>query len=160
MKTSTKKFRFLAITAIALALSINNFTISKAFAKTQTNINVAVVDVQKVVESSPEINALKTERKNKLEDLQSFVDKAKADVSKETNVSRKTTLEDGYNKELNLRKDSIDKDYVKKISDIDKSITGVIKTKAKASGYDLVLAKSSVLDGGTDITSEIIKGLK
>ena len=92
MKTSTRTFRFLAITAIAFALSMNNFAISKTMAKNSASLNVAVVDVQKIVESSPEINALKVDRKNKLNDLQSFVEKAKADVSKETNVARKTTL--------------------------------------------------------------------
>ena len=157
MKTSTKKFKFLAITAIAFALSMNNFTISKAIAKNSTNLNVAIVDVQKIIENSPEITALKVERKNVLTDLQTFVEKAKADVSKETNVARKTTLEESYNKELNLRKDTIDKEYVKKISDVDKSITALIKIKA--SSYDLVLTKSSVLNGGTDITADIIKGL-
>ena len=59
---------------------------------------------------------------------------------------------------MNLRKETIDKAYVKKISDVDKSITALIKTKA--SNYDLILTKSSVLNGGTDITNEIITGLK
>jgi len=155
MKTATRKLRFLALAAIALSLSMGNFTTSEAFAK---DSNIAVVDVQKIVESSSEINSLKVDRQNKLNDLQLFVEKAKADVTKEINVSRRTTLEEGYNRELNLRKDTIDKDYVKKISDVDKSITALIKTKA--SSYDLVLTKSSVLTGGTDITTEIIKGLK
>lgn len=42
----------------------------------------------------------------------------------------------------------------------DKNITSIIKKKAKASGYNLVLVKSSVIDGGTDITADIIKDLK
>lgn len=153
-----KKYKVLTITAIAFALSMNNFAISKTMAKNSAGLNVAVVDVQKILESSPEINAIKVDRKNKLNDLQAFVEKAKEDVSKETNVARRTTLEEGYNKELNLKKNTIDKDYVKKISDIDKDITALIKSKS--SGYDLVLTKNSVLNGGTDITNEIIKGLK
>lgn len=155
MKTSIRKFGFLTITAIAFTISMNNFVISEAWAK---DPNVAVVDVPKIVENSPEINALNVDRKNKLNDLQNFVEKAKAEVTKETNVSRRTTLEEGYNKELNLRKDTIDKEYIQKISDVDKSITKLIKTKA--SSYDLVLTKSSVLNGGTDITADIIKELK
>lgn len=160
MDTTNRRFRFLATTTIAITLTISNFAISKALAKSADNVNVAIVDVQKVVESSPEINSLKTERKNKFEDLQAFVDKAKADVAKETNVSRKTSLEEGYNKELNLRKDAMDKDYFTKISDIDKNLTSIINQKAKSLGYNLVLTKSSVISGGTDITSEIIKDLK
>jgi len=161
MKTSTRKFtrksKFLAITAMTFALSMNNFAISGAWAK---DSNIAVVDVQKVVESSPEINALKIDGKNKLDDLASFAEKARADVAKETNATNKKTLEDGYNKELNVRKVALDQEYTKKLLDIDKNITSIIKTKAKASGYNLVLVKSSVLDGGTDITADIIKELK
>ena len=47
--------KFLTIAAIALALTTNNY--SKAQAAT-TDFKVAVVDIQKIVESSPEIAAL------------------------------------------------------------------------------------------------------
>lgn len=150
----------LTLIAIALALSTNNFVIQKAMAKSSTNVNIALVDIQKIVENSPSINALNVYRKNKLDDLVKFIENANADVAKETNATKKKTLEDGYNKELNIRKEAIDKEYAQKLSEIDKNITVSIKTKAKECNYDLVLTKSNVLDGGTDITSEIIKGLK
>ncbi len=152
--------KILTITAIAFFLSINKFAIQGAMAKTSANLNVAIVDTQKIVESSPEINALKIDAKNKLSDLALFAEKARADIAKETNTTNKKTLEDGYNNEYNVKKVAFDQEYTKKLSDIDKNITSIIKTKAKVSGYDLVLVKSSVLDGGTDITNEIIKGLK
>lgn len=153
MKTS----KILTLTAVALTLSINNFAISATWPKSN---NIAVVDVQKIIESSPEITALKIDGKNKLNDLASFAEKARAEVAKETNATNKKTLEDSYNKELNIRKVALDQEYTKKLSDIDKNITSIIKTKAKSSGYSLVLVKSSVIDGGTDITNEIIKDLK
>lgn len=154
MKTS----KILTIAAIAFALSMNNFVMAKDLSKTPTGFNIAVVDVQKIVENSPAINAIKVERKNKFDELAKFVEKAKADVAKETNVSKKKTLEDGYNKELNVRKDAIDKEYVQKLSEVDKSITALINTKS--SNCDLVLTKSSVIKGGVDITEEILKELK
>lgn len=150
MKTS----RILAVAAVVAALSMNNL----AFSKDASKANIAVVDVQKVLESSPEINALNVDRKNKVNELVSFVEKARADVAKETNATKKKTLEDNYTKELNQRKEALDKEYIKKISDIDKDITELINSKT--SDYDLVLKKSSVIEGGTDITNEIIKGLK
>jgi outer membrane protein len=156
MKTS----KILAITAITFALSMNNFAFSQETTKDSANFSVAVVDIAKIVESSPEINALKVDRKNKIDDLQKFIENARADVTKETNATKKAALEDSYNKELNVRKDAIDKDFSKKMVDIDKNITALIKSKAQKAGYDLTLTKSSVLDGGTDITAEIIKGLK
>ncbi|MDD3436212.1 MAG: OmpH family outer membrane protein [Candidatus Gastranaerophilales bacterium] len=171
MKTS----KFLLVSAMAIALSLNNFAMAKETAKAQeapkaqkvqkiqkvpAGFNVAVVDIVRIVESSPEINSLRTERKNKLNELVAFVEKARADVEKETNSAKKKALEDKYNKELNERKDAIDKDYSKKLLNIDKNITTVIKSKSKKANYDLVLTKNSVIDGGTDITSEIIKELK
>jgi len=153
MKTSKK----LAITAVALVLSMNTFTISGVWAK---ETNIAVVDVQKIVDNSSEIKALKAEEQNKLRDLVTYAEKARADVAKETNATNKKTLEDNYNKELNVRKVALDQEYIKKLADIDKNITSIIKTKSKASGYDMVLVKSSVVDGGTDITSEVLKEIK
>lgn len=151
-----KTTRFLAITAMAFALglSVNNF----ASAKSATNFNVGVVDIQKVVANSPQMSALKTEQKNKITELNAFVENAKADVAKQTDVKKKKALEDGYNKELNARKDALDKEAVQKLSEIDKNIKDAIK--AKSADYDLVLLKSSVLEGGVDITNEVIKELK
>jgi len=140
--------------ACALGLSANNF----ASAKPASDYKVAVVDVQKIVESSPQISALKTEQKNKLQGLAAFVEKAKADVAKQTDETKKKALEESYNKELNNRKAEIDKDGTKKLMDFDKSVRDIIK--AKTADYDLVLTKSSVIEGGTDVTSEIIKELK
>lgn len=157
MKTSARNFGFLSITTLAISLLISNFTILEACAK---DSNIAVVDVQKIIESSPELNALKIDGKNKFNDLASFAEKARAEIAKETNATDKKTLEDNYNKEFNVRKIALDQEYTKKLSDIDKNITSIIKTKAKASGYNLVLVKSSVLDGGTDITADVIKELK
>jgi len=172
MKTSSKASRFLTVTAVALALSMSNFTTAKTMAKAAprtyaqaaaqapAGFSVAIVDVQKVVESSPTINSLKTDRKNKVEDLVKFVEKAKADVAKETNATKKKALEDKYNKELNDRKNAMDNAYAQKLSDVDKEITALIKSKATALGYSLTLTKSTVLEGGTDITSDVIKELK
>lgn len=156
MKTS----KFLTITAIALALSFNSAVMAKGSAGNTTGFKVAIVDIQKVIENSPAINALKIDRKNKIDSLTSFVEKARNEVSKESDATKKKALEDKYNKELNERKSVIDKDYAQKLSDIDKNVTGIIKAKAKALGYDLTLTKNIVLDGGDDITADIIKELK
>lgn len=152
MKTS----KILTITAIALLLSTNAY----ANAKSADDFSVAVVDIQRIVEKSPAINALKIDRKNKLDSLAAFVEKARADVAKTTDATKKKALEDSYNKELNTRKDAIDVDYAKKLSDIDKDVTALIKSTAKEGGYSLTLTKNVVVDGGDDITAEVIKNLK
>lgn len=151
----TSKFLTIGAVACILALSTNNFA---SAAKAPAGFKVAVVDIQKVVENSPQINALKTQQKNKITELVTFVENAKASLTKETNEAKKKTLEEGYNKELNVKKAEIDRDFAVKLTDIDKSIKFIIK--AKSTGYDLVLTKNSVLEGGVDITNEVIKALK
>jgi len=143
-----------SLMTFALGLSANNFVSAKGPA----GFSVAVVDVQKIVENSPQISALKTEQKNKITGLANFVEKAKADVAKQTDATKKKELEENYNKELNTKKAAIDKDAATKLVEFDKSVRAIIKVKS--ADYDLVLTKGTVLEGGTDITNEIIKELK
>lgn len=150
MKTS----KSLVITALIFTLSTSNLAFSKDISK----INVAVVDVQKILESSPQLSALNVDRKNKVGNLVSFTEKAKTDIAKETNATKKKILEDNYTKEINSRKEALDKDYIQNLSSVGKEISTLINSKT--TNYDLVLTKSSVLNGGTDITNEIIKELK
>lgn len=151
-----KTFKFLVVGAVVavLGLSTSNF----ASAKGAAGFSVAVVDIPKIVESSPQVSALKIEQKNKITDLVKFVENAKADVAKQETAAKKKSVEDAYNKELNVKKAAIDKEYAEKLIEIDKSIKEIIKLKATK--YDLVLVKSTVLEGGVDITEEIVKSLK
>lgn len=142
------------ITTLTLCLTINNF----ASAKSDTGLNVAVIDVQQVVENSPRLTALKVEQKNKFTDLTKFIENAKNDLAKQTDDTKKKKLEENYVKELNLKKTEIEKNYTKKMAEIDKDINKIIKEKSV--DYDLILTKNATLKGGTDITSEIIKSLK
>lgn len=155
MNTVSKSLTLIAV-AFALGMSVNNFALSKVPA----NFSVAVVDVQKVVASSPQVDALKTQQKKNFSELAKFVEGAKADLAKEKDATKKKALEEKYGKELNDRKSTIERDYAQKLADIDKSISETIKTKAAKDGYDLVLTKNVVLVGGKDITDEIAKSLK
>ena len=75
-------------------------------------------------------------------------------------AAKRKALEDKYNAELNSKREVIEKDYAKKLGDIDKSITTIISNKAKAEKYDLVLAKGIVIYGGTDITALVKQNIK
>lgn len=153
MKQGIKYFA-LGLSAFIIGMSVNNYAVSNVPSK------VAVVDVQKVVASSAQVKALKADREAKVKDLGNFVNTARNAVAKETNATKKKALEDKYNKELNTKRNNIQKDYANKLANIDKSISALIAEKAKAAGYELVLAKGVVLYGGTDITAEIAKNVK
>ena len=142
--------------SFVLGLSINNIASSEI----PPGFKVAIVDVQAVVKNSSQVNNLKKEQQNKLTELKNFVESANAAIAKETNADKKKQLEEKYAQELISKKTALDKEYSKKLNDIDKSISETITAKAKSSNYDLVLAKNVVLAGGTDITSEITKMLK
>ena len=124
------------------------------------NFKVAVVDVQKVVANSGQVKALKEEQKKMTQDLTKFIEAAKATLDKEKDTKKRASLENKYNKEFQDKRKAIAKNYETKLLEIDKNITNTINASAKEKGYDLVLAKSAVLSGGTDITSEISKALK
>lgn len=149
-------FTIIALCAFTIGLCFNNFAVSAAIA----NYKIAVVDVQKVVTKSAQVNALKKEQNRKIQELAKFVEKAKADIAKEKNADKRKALEDRYNKELNDKKATIDKEYSRKLHEIDKNISSVISAKAKEKNYTIVLSKGIVLFGGDDITDAVAKAVK
>lgn len=148
------KYVALGLSAFIIGMSVNNYAISNV------PTNIAVVDVQKVVASSAQVKTLKADREAKIKELSTFINNARAAVKKETNADKKKVLEAKYNKELNVKKDAIQKDYAKKLAAVDKSISTVIAQKAKAYNYDIVIAKGVVLYGGKDITAEVAQSVK
>lgn len=142
------------VSAFVLGFSISNYAMSDVPSK------IAVVDVQAVVNSSSQVKALKKEQEAKAKDLVSFVEKARKDVAATTDVKKKQSLEEKYNKELASKKAAMDKNYATKLEEIDKSISAQIANQAKTAGYDIVLAKGVVLYGGSDITDAVKKAVK
>lgn len=151
-----KKFISIALLAFVLGISTSNFAMSGVPA----SYKVAVVDVQKVVTSSKQVATLKNEQTKKMEEIKNMVNKAQADISKETDNKKKEALIKKYENDIAYVKNTNDKNYAKKLAEIDKSISKTIQTESKKAGYDLVLAKGIVLYGGTDITDSISKIVK
>ena len=130
------------------------------FAMSDVPSKIAVVDVQQVVNSSSQVQALKKEHEAKAKDLVSFIEKARKDVAATTDAKKKQALEEKYNKELSSKKAAMDKNYAEKLSNIDKVISAKITEQAKAGNYDIVIAKGVVLYGGSDITEAVKKAVK
>lgn len=121
---------------------------------------VAIVNLQEVVAESAQVKALRKEEETKLKELQTFLEKARKEIAGTTDLKKKQNLEDKYYKEFNAKREEIGKNYTKKLSDLDTSISNEISNYAKSQGYDIVLNKSVVLYGGDDITEEIKNALK
>lgn len=146
----------LAVLVAIIALAIGSSQVMAA----DNSGKIAVVDVQKVVSQSQQVKSLKNEQIQKKKDLAVFVEGARKAVAAESDKTKKAQIEDKYNKELNDRVQTIDKDYAQKLSDIDKNISGIIEKQAKSMGYSMVLTKGIVLYGGDDITNQVIKQVK
>lgn len=148
------KFFVVGLSTFVIGLTLGNFAMSDVPSK------IAVVDVQSVVNSSSQVQALKKEQQAKTKEIVAFVEKARKDVAATTDVKKKQALEDKYNKELAAKKNAMDKNYATKLTAIDSSISKQIEAQAKAGGYDIVLAKGVVLYGGSDITDAVKKAVK
>ena len=140
---------------VILGLLVSLLSVNSVFAA-----EIDCVDVQKVVSSSSQVKALKTEQQKKAKELVSFVEKARKEVAAVSDTQKKQALEEKYNKELVTKKEKMDKEYATKLKSIETSITKVIAEQAKAKGYDMVITKGIVLYGGNDITDDVIKAIK
>ena len=122
--------------------------------------NVAVVDVQAVVAKSAQVQALKKEQQTKMQELEKWLNTAKADVEKQKTQEGKEKLLKKYNSEFEKKKTDIAKNYQTKLQAIDKSISATIAEQAKLKGYDMVISKGVVVYGGDDITADVQKVVK
>ena len=121
----------------------------------QAEDDIAVVDLQKIVSSSNQVKQLKQEHAKKMEELNKIIVNARGEISNETDSTKILQLEEKYTKEFNTKKTALENDYNSRLSSIEKNIKEEIAKKAKAENYDYVFAKSVLLYGGKDITSEI-----
>ena len=117
--------------------------------------SIAVVDLQKLVSNSAQVKQLKQEHSKKMEELNKIIVNARGAIANETDSAKIVQLEEKYTREFNTKKQALEKDYNTRLSNIEKSIQTEIEKKAQKDKYGYVFAKSVVLYGGKDITSEI-----
>ena len=146
----------IAVATFALGLGLNSFAIGDMPA----NYKVAIVDINTVVAKSAQVQALKNEQLKKTEELQKWLNSAKADIAKQSTEANKQKLTKKYETTFAKKQENIKNEYAKKLANIDKNISTTIEKEAKAQNYDLVLPKGIVLYGGNDITEAISKEVK
>lgn len=157
MKNSIKKT--LAVATIILAgFGIN--AVHAADVQPVFNYKIAVVDVNTVVSKSAQVKDLKAEQEQKMADLRKWLKTVREDVNKQQTAEGKEKLIKKYDAEFAKKQDAIKENYAKKLKEIDKSISSTIAEQAKARGYNIVFAKGTVLFGGDDITSVVVKAVK
>lgn len=154
MKADSK---ILAVSCLAAGIMIgsNNFAMPNI-----SSSKIAVINVPQIIAASAQVKALKDEQAKKAKEIEKWLESANVDIKKQSTEAGKQKLLKKYNDELAKKKEVNIKEYTQKLSAIDANISSTIASQAKARGYDIVIAKSSVLYGGDDITAEIAKFVK
>lgn len=146
----------IAIFAFIAGFSINNIAMSV----TQPEYKIAIIDVAQLLADSKEVKELKIQQEQKMKNIESTIQKAKIEISKETNPQKIATLEEKYRNEINKQKIAMDTEYNNKLIEIDQNIKNSVITKAKELNYNIVLPKNTVLFGGDDITAQVAPAVK
>lgn len=141
------------VISLVMGYSINNIAVSKA----QPEYKIATVDIQKIVANSTEIKSLKAEQEKQMQNMQSTINKARTEISKEQDPVKIAQLEEKYRNEINNQKLALDTSYNTKVKAIDSKIKTAVVEKARSMNYNIVLPKNTVLFGGDDITDEVSK---
>lgn len=149
------RVKSLILGAVILLSVSSNFASADELAKT----NMAVIDIPRVLQASPEVKALKLEQEKNIQSLMETIEKAKKEIATATDKKKADSLNEKYVKELAQKKAAMEKAYEQKLISIEDSIQKTIDEQGKAEGYDIIFSKNSVLYGGTDITDGIIKKL-
>ncbi len=144
------------ITAFAIGYSINSIAVSN----TAPEYKIAVVDIQQIVANSSEIKSLKLDQEKQMQNMQSTIEKARTEISKEKDPAKISQLEDKYRNEINKQKLALDASYNDKLKAIDSKIKTAVVEKARSMHYNLVLPKNTVLFGGDDITDQVATIIK
>ncbi len=122
--------------------------------------NIAVVDVQKVVESSKAVEEFRVAQQNAEKALQEWIEKSNAEVEKVKGEKEKTALINKYREEFEQKRANLQESNIQSLHKLDADMTAVIEKVAKAAGFNKAFPKNTVIFGGTDITEDVINAMK
>lgn len=121
---------------------------------------VAVIDVPQVLSKSSEIQDLQRAQQKDMEELNILISKAQNELLNEPDKSKLLQKEATYRKEIETKKNSMEKEYNVKLAKINDNIKSIISKEARKSNYNLVLPTGMVITGGDDITESVVKHMK
>lgn len=122
--------------------------------------NIAVVDVQEIVNSSAQVKALKEEQALKIKELNQWLQNAQNEVNAEQDKEKQQALLQKYNAEFALKRRDIALQYQQELKTVSDNISQTVAKEAEKKGYSMVIAKNIVVYGGVDITEDIAKIVK
>lgn len=148
MKMFKKSIVLLAVMVVALGCSAKSFA-----------AGTAVVDLDKIRENYTKSQELTADLKVKETELQKFVVDAQKQIQEAKSPLEKKNLEEKLGEQFNIKRNAYAKDQAQKWGVIEDTVVKTIKAVSDAKKFDLVLNKQVVIDGGSDITDEVLAKL-
>ena len=148
--------KLLTVSLLAMAVS---FAATGAAFSAQAS-KYGVVEVQKVLNKSESVKALKAERTKQKETIANFIKDSNAKVAAEKDAKKKEELKKKLNNELKYMAKTYDTKYQDGLKKINDSINADIAKLAKEKNLELIMTSDSVLYGGQNITNDLIKIVK
>ena len=142
-----------------LTISVLNFAFMHYYL-TANNSKIAVVNISKIVEKSEKVKELRDNNNKKLDELEKWIEESRVKIQKEKDKTKKEQLIDQYQDIARQKEDIIKQNYNAKLQEIDNEIAETIKNAAKKNKCDTILLSSAVMQGGLDITNEVINELR
>ena len=121
---------------------------------------VATIDVARIAAGSSALAELNQKQQADMMEIQKWVKEAQAEVKKQKSKQQRDELAKKFDEELMQKQQALQKEYSATLKNIDTEISGIIQKKARSKGYGVVLAKDSVIVGGTEITDDILELVK
>ena len=119
----------------------------------------AVVDLDKIRENYTKAQELSADLKVKETELQKFVADAQKQIQEAKSPLEKKNLEEKLGEQFNIKRNAYAKDQGQKWGVIEDAVIKSIKAVSAAKKFDLILNKQVVIDGGSDITDEVLAKL-
>lgn len=127
---------------------------------TSKKADFAVVDLQRVVLSSKEIAALSNARQDQIQELKKMADEANNKIKDIKDENKKREMSQKFLAEINAKRETFDRVHASGLQAADQTLNEVINNVASDKGLGIVLNKTSVVNGGTDITEDVIEIVK
>jgi Skp family chaperone for outer membrane proteins len=140
--------KYLVFFAMAATIGMSGLN---AFAQ-----QIGVVDLDKVVNNYSKAQDVSADLKVKEAELQKFLADAQKQLKDATSPVEKKNLEDKLTQQFKSKSDEFKDAQIKQWKQIEDSIFSAIETVSKTNKLDVILVKSSVLLGGTDVTDQIL----
>ncbi len=152
-----KHIWFFAVCILFFFVGYNANDVAVSF---PSKYKVAVVDITKVLEKSPELQSLKLSQDKQISELNTLISKAQNEILNEHDKNKVLQLESSYRKQIEMKQKAINDEYNSKLNEITGEIKAMISKEAKKSSYNLVLPTGMVISGGDDITQNVISSIK